>query len=88
MRGIRRRGRLPALGSDARVGFKGVLPYEEKPGFPRAAIERGNTNNKTVDRRSPVSASWGERSASRWLTLMKAREVHTRESFIEAQLTR
>ncbi|WP_374394630.1 penicillin acylase family protein [Tabrizicola sp.] len=83
-------GRLPALGSDARVGFKGVLPYEENPVFrdPASGL-LGNTNNKTVDRPFPhhVSFDWGDtQRIQRWLTLMKAREVHTRESFIEAQL--
>jgi penicillin G amidase len=83
-------GRLPALGSDARVGFKGALPYEENPSFrnPSSGL-LGNTNNKTVDRPFPnhVSFDWGDtQRIQRWLTLMKAREVHTRESFIEAQL--
>jgi penicillin amidase len=83
-------GRLPALGSDARVGFKGVLPYEDNPRFvnPTSGL-LGNTNNKTVDRPFPnhVSFDWGDtQRIQRWLTLMKAREVHTRESFIEAQL--
>ena len=83
-------GRLPALGSDARVGFKGVLPYETNPSFrdPASGL-LGNTNNKTVDRPFPehVSFDWGDtQRIQRWLTLMKAREVHTRESFIEAQL--
>jgi penicillin amidase len=83
-------GRLPALGSDARVGFKGVLPYEDNPRVisPASGL-LGNTNNKTVDRPFPlhVSFDWGDtQRIQRWLTLMKAREVHTRESFIEAQL--
>jgi penicillin amidase len=83
-------GRLPALGSDARVGFKGVLPYEDNPRVVSPASGLlGNTNNKTVDRPFPlhVSFDWGDtQRIQRWLTLMKAREVHTRESFIEAQL--
>ena len=83
-------GRLPALGSDARVGFKGALPYEDNPSFrnPTSGL-LGNTHNKTVDRPFPnhVSFDWGDtQRIQRWLTLMKAREVHTRESFIEAQL--
>ena len=83
-------GRLPALGSDPAVGFKGVLPYAENPSFrnPTSGL-LGNTNNKTVDRPFPnhVSFDWGDtQRIQRWLTLMKAREVHTRESFIEAQL--
>ena len=49
----------------------------------------GNTNNRTVDRPFPahVSFNWGDtQRIQRWLTLMKSREVHTRDSFIEAQL--
>ncbi|MFN3576450.1 MAG: penicillin acylase family protein [Tabrizicola sp.] len=84
------RGRLPALGSDPAVGFKGVLPYEDNPSFVNPASGLlGNTNNKTVDRPFPnhVSFDWGDtQRIQRWLTLMKARGVHTRESFIEAQL--
>lgn len=84
------KGRLPALGSDPAVGFKGVLPYEENPSFrdPASGL-LGNTNNKTVNRPFPmhVSFDWGDtQRIQRWLALMKAREVHTRESFIEAQL--
>ena len=83
-------GRLPVLGADARAGFTGVLPYEGNPRFvdPASGL-LGNTNNKTVDRPFPnhVSFDWGDtQRIQRWLTLMKAREVHTRESFIEAQL--
>ncbi|WP_128516528.1 penicillin acylase family protein [Tabrizicola thermarum] len=84
------KGRLPALGSDPHVGFRGVLPYEDNPVFrnPGSGL-LGNTNNKTVDRPFPkhVSFDWGDtQRIQRWLTLMQAREVHTRESFIEAQL--
>jgi len=83
-------GRLPALGSDPATGFRGTLPYEDNPRFvdPTSGL-LGNTNNKTVDRPFPhhVSFDWGDtQRIQRWLTLMKAREVHTRESFIEAQL--
>ena len=83
-------GRMPALGSDPRVGFKGVQDYAANPSFtnPDSGL-LGNTNNKTVDRPFPdhVSFDWGDtQRIQRWLTLMKAREVHTRESFIEAQL--
>jgi penicillin G amidase len=83
-------GRMPALGSDGRVGFKGALPYADNPRFvnPGSGL-LGNTNNKTVDRPFPnhVSFDWGDtQRIQRWLALMKAREVHTRESFIEAQL--
>ena len=83
-------GRLPALGSDPAVGFKGLLPYADNPSFrnPTSGL-LGNTNNKTVDRPFPnhVSFDWGDtQRIQRWLSLMQAREVHTRESFIEAQL--
>ena len=83
-------GRLPALGSDPAVGFRGILPYADNPVFrdPTSGL-LGNTNNKTVDRPFPnhVSFDWGDtQRIQRWLALMKAREVHTRESFIEAQL--
>ena len=83
-------GRLPSPGWNAAVGFKGTFPYEENPRFtnPDSGI-LGNTNNKTVDRPFPahVSYLWGDtQRIRRWLTLMQTREVHTRESFIEAQL--
>ncbi len=84
------KGRMPALGSDPHVGFRGVMAYAENPRFvnPESGL-LGNTNNKTVDRPFPnhVSFDWGDtQRIQRWLVLMKAREVHTRESFIEAQL--
>ncbi|MCB6177117.1 penicillin acylase family protein [Rhodobacter sp. Har01] len=83
-------GRMPAPGWMPAVGFKGILPYEDNPSFrnPSSGL-LGNTNNKTVDRPFPkhVSFLWGDtQRIQRWLTLMKTREVHTRESFIEAQL--
>ena len=49
----------------------------------------GNTNNKVTDAPFPfhVSYHWGDtQRVQRWRRLMQAREVHTRESFIEAQL--
>lgn len=83
-------GRLPVLGADAGAGFTGILPYETNPRFlnPTSGL-LGNTNNKSVNRPFPehVSFDWGDtQRIQRWLALMKAREVHTRESFIEAQL--
>jgi penicillin G amidase len=83
-------GRMPAMGADPAVGFRGVLPYADNPHFvnPSSGL-LGNTNNKTVDRPFPnhVSFEWGDtQRIQRWLTLMKAREVHTRDSFVEAQL--
>ena len=83
-------GRMPALGTRAESRWQGMFPYEENPRFlnPASGI-LGNTNNKTVERLFPqhLSFLWGDtQRIQRWLTLMKTREVHTRESFIEAQL--
>ncbi len=83
-------GRMPVLGADPAAGFRGMMPYEVNPRFvdPTSGL-LGNTNNKTVDRPFPehVSFDWGDtQRIQRWLALMQAREVHTRESFIEAQL--
>jgi penicillin G amidase len=49
----------------------------------------GNTNNKITDAPFPrhVAHDWGDtQRIQRWLRLMQVRDVHTRESFIEAQL--
>ncbi|MXY34364.1 MAG: penicillin acylase family protein, partial [Boseongicola sp. SB0664_bin_43] len=49
----------------------------------------GNTNNKIADRTYPlhISHRWGDtQRIQRWQRLMENRKVHTRESFIEAQL--
>ncbi|MDH2326176.1 penicillin acylase family protein [Cereibacter sp. SYSU M97828] len=83
-------GRLPTPGWDPRNRWDGIRPYEDNPRVvdPDTGI-LGNTNNKTVDRPFPnhVSFEWGDtQRIQRWLALMRAREVHTRESFIEAQL--
>ncbi|MCC6863596.1 MAG: penicillin acylase family protein [Rhodobacteraceae bacterium] len=84
------KGRMPQLGWIAANRWQGMFSYEENPREvnPRAGLI-GNTNNKTVDRPFPrhVSYDWGDNQRiQRWLSLMKTREVHTRESFIEAQL--
>ncbi len=83
-------GRMPALGTDPKNRWLGTFPYETNPRIldPSSGI-LGNTNNKTVDLPFPehLSFLWGDtQRIQRWLTLMKTREVHTRESFIEAQL--
>ena len=83
-------GRMPALGWKAQNRWLGTLPYAENPRFndPVSGI-LGNTNNKTIDRPFPLHLGfdWGDtQRIQRFLTLMKTREVHTRESFIEAQL--
>ncbi|MEH7826921.1 penicillin acylase family protein [Gemmobacter denitrificans] len=83
-------GRMPAPGWKPENRWQGFLPYADNPRFtnPASGI-LGNTNNKTVDLPFPrhFSHDWGDtQRIQRWLTLMKTREVHTRESFIEAQL--
>ncbi|VDC31936.1 penicillin acylase family protein [Pseudogemmobacter humi] len=83
-------GRIPAPGWLDATGFKGIFPYEDNPRFvnPEEGI-LGNTNNKTVDRPFPhhVSFTWGDtQRIQAWLALIRTREVHTRESFMEAQL--
>ncbi|MDT8855805.1 penicillin acylase family protein [Paracoccaceae bacterium Fryx2] len=88
--GHQSKGRMPSPGWLAQNRWQGMLPYTDNPRVvnPTTGI-LGNTNNKTVDRPFPlhVSFEWGDtQRIQRWLTLMKTREVHTRESFIEAQL--
>ncbi|MDF0603629.1 penicillin acylase family protein [Psychromarinibacter sp. C21-152] len=84
------RGRIPAPGWIETNRWQGYFNYQANPEFvaPAGGI-LGNTNNKTVDRPFPlhVSYHWGDtQRVQRWRRLMQAREVHTRESFIEAQL--
>jgi penicillin amidase len=86
----RTKGRMPAPGWEGANRWTGTLPYENNPQLlnPTSGL-LGNTNNKTVDRPFPnhVSYDWGDtQRIQRWLALMKTREVHTRDSFIEAQL--
>ena len=83
-------GRLPSPGWIAQNRWDGTLPYRSNPEFiaPKGGI-LGNTNNKTVDRPFPnhVSFLWGDtQRVQRWQRLMQTRQVHTRDSFIEAQL--
>ncbi len=83
-------GRLPSPGWVADNRWLGVLNYEANPEFlsPVGGI-LGNTNNKIVDRPYPfnLSFNWGDsQRIQRWRKLMQSREVHTRDSFVEAQL--
>ena len=83
-------GRLPSLGWMAENRWRGRLPFALNPRFvnPSGGIV-GNTNNKLVDRPFPrhVSFTWGDtQRVQRWTRLMQEREVHSRESFIAAQL--
>lgn len=88
--GHQSKGRIPSPGWIKSNRWQGILPYASNPEFinPGGGIV-GNTNNKTVDRPFPmhVSFHWGDsQRVQRWRRLMQAREVHTRDSFIEAQL--
>ncbi|SCM67782.1 penicillin acylase family protein [Donghicola eburneus] len=85
------KGRMPSPGWLNRNRWRGRLDYHtSNPEFlnPEGGI-LGNTNNKIVDRPFPehVSFEWGDTErVQRFRRLMQARKVHTRESFIEAQL--
>ncbi len=84
------RGRLPAPGWRAENRWKGTFPYSDNPRVvaPPGGI-LGNTNNKITDRPFPhhVTYDWGDtQRIQRWRHLMQSREVHTRDSFVEAQL--
>ncbi len=83
-------GRMPAPGWKAENRWLGIEAYDANPEFvdPTGGIV-GNTNNKLLERPFPlhVSWDWGDtQRVQRWQKLMQNREVHTRESFIEAQL--
>jgi penicillin amidase len=82
--------RMPSPGWVADNRWQGVTQYFANPTFldPESGI-LGNTNNKMVDRDFPlhVSFHWGDtQRITRLSRLMEARDVHTRDSFIEAQL--
>ncbi|MFK7939026.1 MAG: penicillin acylase family protein [Roseovarius sp.] len=83
-------GRMPSPGWRAENRWQGIAAYSANPEFvaPVGGL-LGNTNNKTVDRPFPnhVSFVWGDtQRVNRWRRLMQIRQVHTRDSFIEAQL--
>jgi penicillin amidase len=83
-------GRMPSLGAIENNRWDGMMPYASNPEFmePVGGI-LGNTNNKTVERPFPnhVSFNWGDtQRVQRWQRLMQVRQVHTRDSFVEAQL--
>jgi len=88
--GNQSRGRIPSTGWLEVNRWQGRLPYADNPEFvaPIGGV-LGNTNNKIIDRPFPehVSFEWGDtQRIHRWERLMQSREVHTRDSFIEAQL--
>ncbi|MDJ1007159.1 MAG: penicillin acylase family protein [Paracoccaceae bacterium] len=83
-------GRLPVPGWRAQNLWQGTFPPGANPVFvdPVGGIV-ANSNNKPVNRPFPrhLSFYWGDTQRIQRLTrLMQSREVHTRESFIEAQL--
>ncbi|QQA44672.1 penicillin acylase family protein [Pelagovum pacificum] len=83
-------GRLPTPGYVAENRWQGMFPPEENPEWiePEGGI-LGHTNNKILNAPFPrhVSYWWGDsQRVQRWRRLMQSREVHTRESFMEAQL--
>lgn len=84
------KGRMPSPGWIATNRWQGTMPYASNPGFvaPSGGI-LGNTNNKMIERPFPnhISYLWGDtQRIQRWQRLMQGRQVHTRDSFIEAQL--
>ena len=84
------KGRLPSQGWRVENRWLGRAPYASNPQFvsPLGGL-LGNTNNKLVERPFPnhVSYIWGDtQRVNRWQRLMQSRQVHTRDSFIEAQL--
>ncbi len=84
------KGRFPSAGWVPQNRWQGRMAYADNPQFidPEGGI-LGNTNNKTVDQAFPnhISYLWGDtQRILRWRRLMQSRQVHTRESFIEAQL--
>ena len=83
-------GTLPAPGADPAARWQGTFPYASNPRMinPQTGLI-GNTNNKPLDRPFPLHLSfdWGDTTRiHRWVRLMRQRGVHTRESFVEAQL--
>ncbi len=82
--------RMPAPGWIAENRWQGTLQYFANPTFanPESGL-LGNTNNKILERDFPLHVSyfWGDtQRITRLQRLLEEREVHTRNSFIEAQL--
>ena len=84
------RGRIPSQGWLVQNRWLGVMPYASNPEFTRPSGGiLGNTNNKLIERPFPdhVSFTYGDtQRVQRWRRLMLNRQVHTRDSFVEAQL--
>ncbi len=83
-------GRIPSQGWVAENRWDGYFDFETNPFVrdPASGIV-ANTNNKTTDKPFPhhIGFDWGDTQRINRLTrLLNDREVHTRDSFIEAQL--
>ena len=83
-------GMMPSPGRDPDNLWRGTFPYSANPRLrdPEGGV-LVNTNNRLVDRPFPLhlTYNWGDSQRIRRLqTLMQGREVHSRQSFIEAQL--
>lgn len=83
-------GRLPSRGWLSQNRWQGMFGTAANPLFrdPESGA-LGTTNNKIIERPFPfhVSYDWGDTQRIRRLSkLIADRDVHTRESFIEAQL--
>jgi penicillin amidase len=83
-------GRMPSPGWRAENRWLGMFPASANPEWvnPPGGLV-GHTNNKILNAPFPrhVSHDWGDtQRVNRWQRLMQTREVHTRESFMEAQL--
>lgn len=84
------KGQMPSLGYLPQNRWAGRMPPASNPRLidPEGGI-LGNTNNKLAERPFPehVSFHYGDTErVHRWARLMQEREVHSRESFIGAQL--
>ncbi|MEM0947649.1 MAG: penicillin acylase family protein [Pseudomonadota bacterium] len=88
--GHQSQGRLPAPAWRAQNLWDGYFEYTANPRFTAEdGGILGNTNNKVIDSPFPLHLTfdWGDsQRVQRWSGLMQSREVHTRDSFIEAQL--
>ncbi len=81
-------GRLPVYGYLAENRWQGTRLYEDLPQIvdPVDGI-LGSTNGPMSGTGADLTSLWGDTQRMfRWDRLMQAREVHTRDSFIEAQL--
>ena len=83
-------GRIPAPGWIEANRWKGLKPFADNPVWvdPEGGL-LGNTNNKVTDTPFPdhISHHWGDtQRVQRMERLLEAREIHTRESLMEAQL--